>query len=109
MKSFQILIFLLFLISIYSADVIYCGKGKDKPKNEKQCTKYGTDSGFLCCHVTIKDQAPYCSLVSYKFAENYQIKGKNTLDDGTIYSCGNSSTFIKISSVLVVILLSILL
>ncbi len=108
MKSFQILIFLL-SISIYSAEVILCGKGKDKPKNEKQCTKYGTDSGFLCCHVTTIEQKTYCSLVSYKFAENYQIKGKKTLDDGTIYSCGNSSTFIKISSVLVVILLSILL
>ena len=47
-------------------------------------------------------------LMSYKKAENLGIKGKLTDDNGDYYSCGNSSTFVKFTYVLIIFLLSIL-
>ncbi len=105
MKVFQLALFFLSMISI---SCIVCGKGKDNPSSEKQCTKYGTDSGFLCCYVKYSNGTITCELMSYKKAENLGIKGKLTDDNGDYYSCGNSSTFVKFTYVLIIFLLSIL-
>ena len=105
MKVFQLALFFLSMISI---SCIVCGKGKDNPSSEKQCTKYGTDSGFLCCYVKYSNETITCELMSYKKAENLGIKGTLTDDNGDYYSCGNSSTFVKFTYVLIIFLLSIL-
>jgi hypothetical protein len=88
------LIMILFLRRINSFQNITCGK---KPTDSTKCSKYGTDSGFLCCYVKDKDASPKCQLMSYKLAEIMEIKGKKTIENGTYYSCGNSSSFIKIT------------
>ena len=98
MKSIKILIIFYIIITINShSSYPTCGKGKNNPKNEGQCTIYGTDSGFLCCYVKDKNGNPKCQLMSYKLAESMEIKGKKTIENGTYYSCGNSSSFIKIT------------
>ena len=98
MKLYKQIIILTIIITIYAhSSYPTCGKGKTNPKNEGQCTVYGTDSGFLCCYVKDKDGSPKCQLMSYKLAEMMEIKGKKTIENGTYYSCGNSSSFIQIT------------
>ena len=47
--------------------------GKPNPKKEKDCTKYGTDSGMLCCWVAgnKEDINGKCTLFSQKTAEEF--------------------------------------
>ena len=105
MKVFQLALFFLSMISI---SCIVCGKGKDNPSSEKQCTKYGTDSGFLCCYVKYANGTTTCELMSYERAENLNISGTLTDSSNNYYSCGNPSNFIKFTYLLIVFLLSIL-
>ena len=91
--------------------VISCGK--PHPKKEKDCTKYGTDSGMLCCWLTKKkeDTNGVCTLLSQKTAEGEQFnfKGSEEFQDN-YWSCGNKSFHLKadIFFVIILIVLSLL-
>ena len=87
--------------------------GKENPEKEKDCTKYGTGSGMLCCWVSEDKNAKSaygdkCYLLPQNLAEStYGIKGdKNftqVVKQGTKYwSCGNKSTFIQINLILLI-------
>lgn len=74
--------------------------GKPSPVEEKDCTKYGTDSDFLCCYVKQPNGSnAVCALISYARANQIGIKGKYTAPDETYYSCGNVSVFLKFTFV----------
>ena len=87
--------------------------GKPNPKKEKDCTKYGTDSGMLCCWVagTDKVSGAKCTLLSQKTAEDntYNFKGSKVFDD-KYWSCGNKSFHLNadIFFVLILIVLTLL-
>ena len=99
MNILKIILILLQILSINSTTTSYptCGKGKNNPKSEKQCTIYGTDSGFLCCYVKDLNGNAKCQLMSHKLAEILDIKGFKTVENGTYYSCGNSSNYLNLS------------
>ena len=71
--------------------IIKCGK--DNPEKDKDCTKYGTDSGMLCCFVKFSNETKICTLFNIDIAESdkFDIKGTKTFDDGQYWSCGNKS------------------
>mgnify|MGYP007069974866 CR=1 FL=1 len=81
--------------------------GKDKIKKEKDCTKYGTDSGMLCCYVKdyINNQE-FCTLLNHDTAKNtFEIHGeKNFSTIAQYWSCGNKSIYIPINIILFLIL-----
>ena len=54
--------------------------GKEYPKKEKDCTKYGTDSGMLCCYV-LKNKERRCELMNENTAVSFSIKPKNNFTD----------------------------
>ena len=66
--------------------------GKDNPEKEKDCTKYGTDSGMLCCFVKRSNETNFCTLLNIDIAkkDTINIKGTQTFD-GEYWSCGNKS------------------
>ena len=70
--------------------------GKKNPKKHKDCTKYGTDSGMLCCYVEIQGKYIGCYLLSEKMADLKEIKGDKTFPDEEAWHCGNNSNFLKI-------------
>ena len=82
--------------------------GKENPKDQTDCTKYGTDSGMYCCWVatTENDKFGKCHLISLKKIERYEIDGCAKFKD-SYWSCGNFSNNIKIRSLLFGILLII--
>ena len=91
---FILLIIANLFINSYS---ITCGK--KNPKKEKHCTKYGTDSGFVCC--SRKTSAGIeCELRTFKWAENNEIKGVKDFNNGTVIDCGNNSKYLNISLML---------
>ena len=67
--------------------------GKDNPEKEKDCTKYGTDSGMLCCFVKFSNETKICTLLNIDTAKSndFNIKGTHTFDNGDYWSCGNKS------------------
>ena len=90
--------------------------GKPNPKKEKDCTKYGTDSGMLCCWVSKakgSDEGKKCTLLSEKTAnEKFHFKdskGEKTFDD-SYWSCGNKSFYLRtdISFIVILIVLTLL-
>lgn len=71
--------------------------GQDNPAKPTDCTIYGTDTGFLCCHVSnIPNGKDVCALMAYESAEVWNIKGTGSLPDGTRLDCGNSSSYLKV-------------
>ena len=80
--------------------------GKDNPDEEKDCTKFGTDSGMLCCYVQFTNKTKICTLLNIVTAENkeFDIKGTKTFSDGQFWSCGNKSFNLSISFTLFLIL-----
>ena len=97
-KNLFLILVILLKITISSdqldfKDNISCGK---KPTDSTKCSKYGTDSGFLCCYIRKQNEEPYCRLIAQKKAESLGIKGELTIN-GTYYECGNSSNYINIS------------
>ena len=86
--------------------------GKPNPKKEKECTKYGTDSGMLCCwRADNKDDTNgKCTLFSQKTLEDeFKLKGPGQL--GRYYwSCGNKSFYLRkdIFFILILLVLSLL-
>jgi len=107
-KNKLILLILLFSLSfsrLTFKDYLPCGK--EKPEIEKHCTKYGTDSGFVCCFIKKLNSTnnPLCSLISYREIEEiYHVRGKKsnvTVEDFNgnksyyFFSCGNNSKYLK--------------
>ena len=75
--------------------------GKENPKKQTDCTKYGTDSGMLCCWVAQdeNDEKGKCYLISLKKIERSGIDGCAQFSD-SYWSCGNFSSYIKIKKIL---------
>ena len=79
--------------------------GKSSPKKEKDCTKYGTGSGMLCCWVKKSGDGGKCFLIPESKADEAGIDGAKTFTSGDYWSCGNKSTYINISIVLFLLVL----
>ena len=80
--------------------------GKDEPKDQTECTKYGTDSGMYCCWVAKdeNDNNGECHLISLAKIERSGIDGCAQFTD-SYWSCGNISIYIKINKFLFGILI----
>ena len=83
-------------------DELKCGE-EDSPKKEKDCTKYGTGSGMVCCYISSKSkQNAKCRLVPNDLAKNSNIHGTQTFtktdvnENKRYWDCGNSANFIYI-------------
>ena len=79
--------------------------GKDNPEKEKDCTKYGTDSGMLCCYVLYNNKTRECQLMNENTAVSFGIKPKNNFTDEESWSCGNKSYYYNINIILFLILI----
>ena len=94
----MILILFSFINKIKNLDPPELGKhypgikcGKDNPEKEKDCTKYGTDSGMLCCFVKSSNETKICTLLNIDTAESFGIKGRRAFGNDGYWSCGNKS------------------
>jgi hypothetical protein len=83
-------------------DQLKCGE-EDNPKNEKDCTKYGTGSGMVCCFISSESkQNAKCRLVPNDLARERNIRGSYTFTKSSVnpneryWDCGNNSNFIYI-------------
>ena len=80
--------------------------GKELPKKEKDCTKYGTDSGMLCCYVLYNNKTRECQLMNENTAVSFGIKPKNNnFIDEEYWDCGNKSYYYNINIILFLILI----
>ena len=82
--------------------------GKDVPKKETDCTKYGTGSGMLCCWVAKdeNDKDGKCYLISETVADNAGIDGKKFFTTSQIYfSCGNKSFYLNYNIIMILLIL----
>ena len=109
--SFNKLLLLALLINIFLSEnsgsspniVEELTCGKESPSEQKDCTKYGTGSGMLCCWVAEDKDSTNgkCYLLPQTIAESdtYQINGEQefaTSSKGYRYwSCGNKSNFLN--------------
>ncbi len=87
--------------------------GKKNPKKEKDCTKYGTDSGMLCCWIAKqKGGEGQCTLLSLKTCEEkFKFKGEKEFTEGNDYkywSCGNKSFYLRTDIFLILIVFALL-
>lgn len=100
-NTLKLITLLSILLQFTNCERLKCGK--DNPSSEKHCTKYGTDSGFLCCWISSSKESDSgkCGLMSYGEAKDLGIKGEKTItnEDGSsiYYSCGNSSSYLKLT------------
>ena len=80
--------------------------GKENPKKQKDCTKYGTDSGMYCCWVAKdeNDSNGKCLLISLTKIERSGIDGCAQFTD-SYWSCGNFSNNMEINKTLFTILI----
>ena len=107
-----ILIFLITLSFVFSEiesekeapikDIDYPGIscGKKEPKKAKDCTKYGTDSGMLCCWVSDSkiSEKGECTLLSEHKADEKKIDGEMYFKNNNKYwDCGNESIYLNIN------------
>ena len=81
-------------------DALKCGE-EDSPEDEKDCTKYGTGSGMVCCYISTLDKKnARCRLVPDNLARERNIKGSQTFptyteqQDAQYWDCGNNSNYI---------------
>ena len=78
-----------------------CGE-EDSPEDEKDCTKYGTGSGMVCCYISTLDKKnAKCRLVPNNIARERGIRGSNTFPGyGNVneqyWDCGNNTNYIYI-------------
>ena len=80
--------------------------GKENPKKEKDCTKYGTDSGMLCCYVKLLDDTKFCTLLNIDIARKENIKIEGAKDFGDEYwSCGNKAFNLRMNFFIFLILI----
>ena len=78
--------------------------GKKEPKKKKDCTKFGTDSGMLCCWVSDspgESREGQCTLLSKDKASEKKIKGEKFFENGNnndkYWDCGNESIYLNIN------------
>ena len=78
--------------------------GKNRAKKEKDCTKYGTGSGMLCCWVAKakSDKSGKCYLLPESLANSKGIDGSKEFTTGEYkyWSCGNKSIYLKINIII---------
>ena len=80
-------------------DALKCGE-EDNPEDEKDCTKYGTGSGMVCCYISpLNKKDGKCRLVPDNLARERNIKGSQTFPTYTqtnaqYWDCGNNSNYI---------------
>ena len=114
-------IILLLLISFYLLSIVISAQfttpvgnhpnlscGKNHPKKDTDCIKYGTDSGFCCCYVINGDGSKECKLLSMLVAENIDklSDGESVkFGDDSTWECGNYSTYININIFLFTLLI----
>ena len=77
--------------------------GKRNPKKPTDCTKYGTDSGMLCCWTSsgeYETSDAECTLLSIRYAELKGISGikKYVISKGKRYwNCGNNVAYLNLN------------
>ena len=81
--------------------------GKKNPEKPKDCIKFGTDSGMLCCWVSRSNVSSdgQCTLLSSLKADQMKINGTKLFthpdgDNHLYWDCGNKSIFLNISIIL---------
>ena len=77
--------------------------GKTNPTKQTDCTKYGTDSGMLCCWVSNEQkEGQFCTLLSYKAAGEKGITGEKTFTKGEekyrYWDCGNKAFYLNLNT-----------
>ena len=75
--------------------------GKKNPKKYEDCTKYGTDSGMLCCWVSsgeYETNDAECTILSTKMADMKGIVKKKSFIQGTkkFWACGNNVAYLNL-------------
>ena len=82
--------------------------GKEHPRQQTDCTKYGTDSGMYCCWVALNesDTNGICRLISLTKIERSGIDGCAQFTD-SYWSCGNFSNHIKMNKIIIIFLVLI--
>ena len=120
---FNIIFIIIFLNVIYAFDEstpikneeypdIKCGK--KNPKKYEDCTKYGTDSGMLCCWISSREYEANdaeCVLLSFKMAKSKGITGKKTFiqgDNKRFWACGNNEKYINLKFIYLFYILIVL-
>lgn len=90
---------------------LLCGK-ENSPKKPKDCTKYGTGSGFVCCWISDSSSSGgKCRSVPDNVAREYGISGNkefNNAKTGEKYwDCGNDASYIffKFANILLFLIL----
>ena len=78
-KTLRVITLLSILLQLINCERLKCGK--DNPSKESHCTKYGTDSGFLCCWISSSKESDSgkCGLMSYGEAKDLGIKGETII------------------------------
>ena len=80
--------------------------GKSEPKEQTDCTPYGTDSGMYCCWVAKdeNDTNGKCHLISGKKIDRNEIDGCAKFAD-SYWSCGNFAHNLKINKIILMLLI----
>ena len=94
-------------------DELSCGKSS--PKKPKDCTKYGTGSGMVCCWISdVAKNNGICRLVPDDTAREQGISGENTFSEEEAeankryWDCGNKSNYIYFDMVIILMFLFLL-
>ena len=89
--------------------------GKDSPKKDTDCTKYGTGSGMLCCWVSSDESSDSgkCYMIPETKADKYNIDGTKKFESEAdankrYWSCGNKSSFININTIMLLLILFVI-
>ena len=120
MKNINKLILFCFLVKLlYTAepptiyDQLTCGK--KNTKKPKDCTKYGTGSGMVCCWISDLQQSKgICRLVPDQTARDQDIHPSNKFEDAGIndnqryWDCGNKGNYLYFNLVIVLLFLFLL-
>ena len=118
MKSINKLILISILVKLFIAeepptiyDELECGK-KD-PTKPKDCTKYGTGSGMVCCWISDSNKKNgKCRLVPDQTARDQGISGTKEFDDAATnikyWDCGNKANYIYVNLAIVLLFLFLL-
>ena len=102
----------------YFYSELTCGKSIDgKPKKYKDCTKYGTGSGMLCCWVADdegENQSGECYLLPEDLGLVIKKAGGKKLftspkeGQKAYWNCGNKSYFLNINIIMIFLILFLL-
>ena len=91
--------------------------GKKTVDEEKDCTKYGTGSGMLCCWIAgTKEEKGECYLIPQDLAENAGINGEKYFETTTTttttnykyFSCGNKSSYLNYNIIMILLAIFVL-